>query len=262
MLHLFQILIYQPFFNLLIGLYWILNKIPNFDANMGVAVIIFTIIIRILLLPISLAANKQEKTRKQIEQELHDLSAKYSQDPVSYRKEFKKTFRRNRGIVIAELISLAIQVMVALILWRIFATGLQGADEHLVYPWMPKIFPIPDDKLMFMGFSLWEPHWQLNILQSVLIFIVETLSIYVSPYPITKGEVVRLQLVLPLISFIVFSQLPAGKKLFVIVTLLFSLALIIGRAISLKLQEIRDRIEQKEEMAKSQQEQVLVDVKA
>ncbi len=260
MFHLFQVFIYQPFFNLLVGLYWLLNQIPGADLDMGVAVIVFTILIRILLLPISLAAHRQEKTRKEIESEIKSIEEKYANDPVILRQESKKTFRRNRGVVVAELFSLALQVIVALMLWKVFGSGLRGEDVHLVYSWMPEIFPIPDEKLMFMGYSLWEPHWQLNLIQSLLIFVVETLAVYVSPYPISKGEVVRLQLVLPVISFAIFSQLPGGKKLFVIVTLLFSLAIILIRAISLKLREIQNRIEKKEELAQKQEDQVLVDV--
>lgn len=260
MLHAFQVLVYQPFFNLLVGLYWLLGQIPGIDPDMGIAVIIFTVIIRVLLLPVSLAAHRQEKTRKQIEAEIHALEEKYAQDPVVRKQEFKKTFHRNRSVVVAELISLAIQVIIALMLWRIFGTGLPGEDIHLIYPWMPKV-ELPFN-LVFLGkFDLTHPDWQLNVIQSVLIFVVETLSIYVSPYPIRKGEVVRLQLILPVVSFLIFSQLPAGKKLFVIVTLAFSVVLILGRAIALKLRRIQERIEKREEAMANPQDQVLVEVK-
>ena len=81
---------------------------------------------------------------------------------------------------------------------------------------------------MFLGkYSLNEPHWQLNIIQSGLIFILETLSVLTSPFPTSRAEVIRMQLTLPIISYLIFSQLPAGKKLFVIVTLIFSIVLTI-----------------------------------
>ena len=260
MLHAFQVLVYQPFFNLLVGLYWLLDQIPGVNPDMGIAVIIFTVIIRILLLPVSLAAQKQEKTRKEIETQVKAINEQFAQDPVLRKQEFKKTFHRNRGVVVAELISLAIQVIIALMLWRIFGSGLPGEDIHLIYPWMPKV-ELPFN-LVFLGkFDLSHPDWHLNLLQSVLIFIVETLSIYVSPYPVRKGEVVRLQLILPVVSFLIFSQLPAGKKLFIIVTLMFSILLILGRAIALKLQQIQERIEKKDEAQANPQNHVLVDVK-
>ena len=106
-------------------------------------------------------------------------------------------------------------------LWRIFAKGLPGADLHLLYDFMPDV-PQPYN-LNFLGlYDLTHPNLKLNLLQSVVIFAVEALTLLSSPFPVTRGEVIRLQFVLPLTSFLIFSQLPAGKKLFVITTLLFS----------------------------------------
>lgn len=261
MLHLFQVFIYQPFFNLLVGLYWLLDLIPGVQPDMGVAVIIFTIFIRILLLPVSLTAHRQEKTRKEIEAELEKIEEKFSHDPVRLRQESKTVFRRNRGVVVAELFSLTVQVVIALMLWRIFGSGLPGEDIHLIYPWMPKV-DLPFN-LIFLGrYDLSHPDWHLNIVQSILIFVVESLSIYVSPYPPRQGEVVRLQLVLPIVSFIIFSQLPAGKKLFIIVTLLFSLVLILIRVVIIKIREIQDRLDKKDQRLEQAEEKVVVDVKA
>lgn len=253
--HLFQLFIYQPFFNLLVGIYWLLGlaPIPNYQPSMGEAVIIFTLIIRVLLLPVSLAGRRSEKERRDIADKVKEIEHANIHDPVKVKAEVKKVFRTNRRIVIAEMISLFIQVLVALILWRIFATGLVGEDIHLLYPWMPQVaFPY---NLSFLGHDLTHPDWQLNLLQSVLIFILETLNIYTSPYPVSRGEVVRLQLVLPVVSYIIFSQLPAGKKLFVIVTLSFSIVFSLISAIVKKAHEIQERLAAKD---KAQDEEKVV----
>lgn len=258
MLHLFQVFIYQPFLNLLVFIYWLLDLIPGTVADMGIAVVIFTVIIRILMLPLSLRAIRGEKERRQIAEEIHRVEEQYKHDPIRSRDEVKKTFRTNRSVVISELLSLFIQVMISLMLWRIFGQGLPGADLHLIYPWMPEVdFPF---NLMFLGrYDLSHPDWHLNLVQSILIFILETLSLYVTPFPVTRGEVVRLQLIMPVISFVIFSQLPAGKKLFVITTLSFSIMLTLGRAIVKKAYEIQDRLHKQDNASK--EEKVVVDVK-
>ena len=61
--------------------------------------------------------------------------------------------------------------------------------------------------------------------------------------PVSRGEVVRLQLILPFVAFVIFSQLPAGKKLFVITTLAFSLLMMLALAASKKFSEIREKLE-------------------
>jgi predicted lipid-binding transport protein (Tim44 family) len=81
---------------------------------------------------------------------------------------------------------------------------------------------------------------------------------YTSPYPPSKGEVVRLQLTLPVLSFVIFMGLPAGKKLFVITTLIFSIVLTIVKLIRRKFLEYKDRKVAEELAADSNQEQLVV----
>ena len=57
---LFMNIIYQPFLNVLVFFYWLDGIITRGHPDMGVAVILLTIIIRILLLPMSLAEDKSE----------------------------------------------------------------------------------------------------------------------------------------------------------------------------------------------------------
>jgi membrane protein insertase Oxa1/YidC/SpoIIIJ len=209
-----------------------------------------------LLLPISFSAHRGEKERRAIAEKVKEIEEKYPHDPVMVRQEVKRIFKTNRRIVVAEMISLFIQLTVALILWRIFGTGLVGEDIHLLYPWMPEVaFPY---NLTFLGHDLTHPDWQLNLIQSVLIFVLESLGMYLSPYAVRRGEVVRMQLILPIVSFIIFSQLPAGKKLFMIVTLTFSILIAIFLAIRKKVADIKERIEAKEK--ETQEEKVLVQV--
>lgn len=262
MAHLFQILLYQPFLNLLLGLYWVLNFPPGWKVDMGVAVVVFAIIIRVLLLPVSLAAHRSEKERKDIENKIHDLEVKYKEHPMQLREESKKVLRGNRRILLAELFSLGIQVSIALILWAIFGSGLSGADAHLMYPFMPKIFPIPPEQLSFMGLDLTKPHWQLNVLQSALIFVLEALATYISPYPVKQGDIVRYQIFLPLVSFAVFAFLPGGKKLFVITTLACSILLTLFLAIRKKFYDMNEKWEKQAAAAgQPQEDKVVVEVK-
>ncbi len=235
---LFTKIIYQPFLNILVFFYWLLGLFAQHGAkpDMGIAVILLTIVIRIILLPLNLAEDKSEKDRREMERLIHETEALYRADPIRQRQEVKKLFHRNRGVVIGELVSFFIQVAISLMLWRIFAEGLTGQDLHLIYPFMPHV-DTPFN-LVFLGkFDLTRSNWVLNLIQSIMIFLVETTSILTSPYPPMKGEVVRLQLVLPVVSFLVFMFLPAGKKLFIITTLIISLILLIFKFFRRKIRE-------------------------
>lgn len=246
LMDLFTTVIYQPFFNVLVLFYWILDQVTVGNADMGIAVIFLTILIRILLLPMSLAGDKSEKERREIGRKIKELEVKYSHDPVTFKKEKRKVLHDSKGVLVAEIVSLGIQFAISLMLWRIFATGLGGEDIHLLYPFMPQV-ELPFN-LVFLGrFDLTHTSVALNLMQSLMIFILETLVIYTSPYPPEKGEVVRLQLILPVVSFFAFMFFPAGKKLFIITTLIFSIFLTLYKLIKHRFEAYRIKMEEKEQ---------------
>lgn len=260
MIHLFTVLIYQPFLNILVLFYWMLDQVTGGNPDMGIAVIMLTILIRLLLLPISLMEDKGEKDRRDLVKRNLDLEQLYASDPIALRQEQKKLFRRNRGVVVGELFSLFIQVTISLMLWRIFEKGLTGQDLHLIYPFMPDVHQ--PFNLVFLGkIDLTHTSFWINLLQSIMIFLVETVAIITSPYPPMKGEVVRMQLVLPVLSFIVFLGFPAGKKLFVITTLMISLILLLFKYVKYRFQDYVAKQEEKERLAASGEERVVVETK-
>jgi membrane protein insertase Oxa1/YidC/SpoIIIJ len=260
MIHLFTILIYQPFLNILVLFYWLHGMITGVTPDMGIAVIFLTILIRILLLPISLMEDKGQKERRELVEKNRELEEIYGADPIRLKQETKQLFRRNRGVVVGELFSLFVQVVISLMLWRMFETGLSGEDIHLIYPFMPKV-DLPFN-LVFLGkFDLTHTNFWINLLQSFMIFLVETVAILTSPYPPRKGEVVRMQLILPVLSFIVFLRFPAGKKLFVITTLSISFIILMYKYIRHRFEDhVAKRLEQ-ERLKAEGQEQIVVETK-
>lgn len=212
---------YQPLLNALVFFYWLIGQTPiGFD--MGIAVIMLTILIRIILIPMTITAHRGEKDRREIQLEVANLKRIYSHDPVAQKNAIKKALRTRPSVVISEGVMFAVQVAIALILWRIFARGLSGEDLYMIYQWMPEVSQ--PFNLVFMGrFDLTHPDLILNIVQTLLIVAVEVMATLTSPYPVSQRDAVRVQVVLPIVSFIIFAFLPAGKKLFVISTLAISL---------------------------------------
>lgn len=182
----------------------------------------FTVAIRIILLPLTISGDRTEAERYKLSGEVDELKKRFSADPVARDAHVKNLLRSNRKIVFLSGLNLVIQTIVALMLWRIFAKGLLGADFHFLYDFVPQ--PKETLNLTFMGqYDLTKPNPTLNVLQSILIFIFEIEASLFSLFPITRKEIILAQLTLPIGSYIIFSQLPAGKKLFIITTLIFSI---------------------------------------
>ena len=217
-------IVYQPFFNLLVLIYYFLQRFsPNVD--MGVAVIVFTIIFRIIILPLSISSGRTEKEKFEIMEKLTAIKKLYENDPIKEREESKKTFRSNKRIVISETIDVGIQVLIAIMLIRIFSSGLEGGDFNLLYKGIPQ--PTEPFNLIFMGqYDLSKPSIFINIINSIVIFVAEALNIANSARPATREDKMAL-FAFPVLAFIYLYFMPAGKKLFVITTLLFSIAIML-----------------------------------
>ena len=249
-MNLFVTLIYQPFLNLLVLFYWLLDQIPNVKPDMGVAVILLSIVIRIVLLPVTLASDRSEKERREIAEKSKKIQSEYATDPVRLNEELKKLFRSNPRIVVAEVVDFGISVLITFLLIRIFAEGIKGADLHLLYRWMPNVDQ-PYNLIFWGKYDLGRPNFVLNLVQSLVILVVEIIAEFSSPFhnilpkeakpiptnsisPIrdnyvsaTRSRVRSLQFTLPIVSFLIFMFLPAGKKLFIITTLIFSMMLML-----------------------------------
>lgn len=243
-MHLFETIIYQPFFNILIWFYHLLELIPGVEPDMGVAVIFFTITLRIILLPTTIASTRTKTERKEIQDAVMKAQEKSYSAPEKSKSNIRKIFKANRRVVLSEGVNFIIQLLIFFILYRIFTTGLEGDDLHLIYPFMPKI-DLPFN-LMFLGiFDLSHPSWTLNLIQSFVIFVVEVLSLVNSPFPVSRHEFVRYVVILPVASFLIFMFLPAGKKIFIITTLLFSMAYLLIQILTRVFQRFFDKLDQK-----------------
>jgi len=258
MFSLFTTFVYQPFFNILVFFYWLLDVITQGNPDMGIAVILLTLLIRVLMLPLSLASLHREKDRRDIAEQIKAIEETHADQPAVVTSKRKNILKSNSRVLISEIIGLFVQIVIALMLWRMFNTGLTGEDLNLTYGFMPEV--TTPFNLVFLGdFDLSQYSFRLNLLLTVLLIIVEILSAMISPYTMTRNQMVKVQFVLPVISFLLFwaLQLPAGKKLFIITTLCFSIVLISIRGIQQKFQDYK----LKKELEQTAGEKVVVDVK-
>lgn len=235
-------ILYQPFFNLLIAFYALLERIPNVTPDMGLAVILLTVVFRILMLPLSIASTRSREERHQIEQTVNQIR-KSSLSPEIARQKIRTIFRSNRRILFSEAVNFIIQLAMFFILYRIFTTGLKGKDLNLVYDFMPPV-SLPFN-LQFLGiFDLTHPNWGLNLFQSLTILAVEVINLMDTPYPVQRSDFVRYVIILPTASFLLFMFLPAGKKLFIITTLWFSFLFIAANMLVRWLINLTERADQ------------------
>ncbi len=218
---LFTLYIYQPFFNILVGLYWVVGQLFS-KPDMGIAVILFAVAVRLILLPIDFIGDQSDEEKLRVSLKVKQLKKELAHDPVKQKDEIRKLMRQSPGAIFSEVFTTTIQVVIILILYRIFTTGLEEADMHLLYKFMPAVRqPI---NLMFLGkYDLSHTNSTLNLIQSLIICLGEIVHLYFAPVKPTRKDFVSLVIILPVVSFLIFMFLPSGKKVFLITSLAFGI---------------------------------------
>jgi len=125
----------------LIGLF------PFFDA--GVVIVIFTIIIKIIILPLSIKASKAQIEMKSTEKDLALIKEKYKNDKAEQSKQIIEYYK-TRGInPFAGIFILIIQLPILIGLYQVFIkTGLPTVNSALLYSFVSVPMAV---NMMFFG---------------------------------------------------------------------------------------------------------------
>jgi YidC/Oxa1 family membrane protein insertase len=125
----FHALIYNPLYN---GLVFLVDIVPGHD--MGIAVILLTIVVRIILIPLSRRAVQAQMAMKKIAPEVDKLKAKYKDDRVEQNKAILALYKSadihpfaNFGLVLIQF-----PILIALY-WVFYKSGFPQVDMSLLY---------------------------------------------------------------------------------------------------------------------------------
>lgn len=128
MIEFYNDFIYIPIFNLLVYLY---NIVPGHDI--GIAIIILTIIIKLVLLPLSLKATKSQKALQELQPKMEALKAKYKDNKEEQAKALMELYKAEKINPLSSCFPLLIQFPFLIAVYQVFIHGFKGDSLDLVY---------------------------------------------------------------------------------------------------------------------------------
>lgn len=145
--NLFHAVFYNPIYNALVGL---VALVPG--ANVGIAVILVTILIRLILLPFSLSASRTQRTMKTLEPKIRVLKEKHKGNKEQEALETLALYREAKVNPFASVLTMFVQIPVLLALYWVFRSNPFAAlDTARLYAFTP----VPAHaSLYFLGISL------------------------------------------------------------------------------------------------------------
>jgi len=130
---LFHTYLSQPIYNLLI---YLVGVFPGGDV--GLAVIAVTLVVKIIILPLSLSAVRTQRAMRVVEPELKNIKEKYKDNTEKQAKETFALYRKYRINPFASFFTLLIQLPILLALYWVFrGEALPSVDVASLYSFVP-----------------------------------------------------------------------------------------------------------------------------
>lgn len=137
--------LYKPLYNILV---WLIDVLPH--ADIGFAVIILTIFVKVLLLPLSKKAIKTQLLMKDLEVPLKEIREKYKDNQQELAQKTFELYKTKGVNPFASIFLILIQLPVIIALYFVFAkAGLPLINTNLLYSFVS--FP-EQIQTTFLGF--------------------------------------------------------------------------------------------------------------
>lgn len=238
MIQLYNTFLYEPIFNALIYLYHVL---PGQD--LGVAIIVLTVVIKLLLFWPSLSALKSQKKLQDTQPKIDAIRKQYKDNKEELGKQLMTFYKDNKVNPFSSCLPLIIQLPILIALYNAFFHGLQvDSTTHLLagdqiahlYGWLGTIYTTQSINMTMFGvLDLAAKH---NIILAVLAGLA---AFYQAKTMQAKRVIIKtegskdedtaailnkqMMYMLPIFTVVFGYQFPAGVTLYWLVSTLFSL---------------------------------------
>lgn len=129
----FHTLFYQPLYN---GLILLMDALPWFDA--GIIIVLFTLIVKLALFPLSKKAVVAQIEMKRIEPELKKIKEKYKDNSQEQARLTMALYKEKKINPFSSLVTTLIQLPIIFALYFVFLrSGLPIVNQGLMYSFTP-----------------------------------------------------------------------------------------------------------------------------
>lgn len=129
----FTIIFYQPILNLLV---WLHNVIPGNDF--GWAIIALTIIIKIILWPLSGKSLKSQKALQELQPKVDALKEKFKDNKEELGRAMMELYKKEKVSPFSSCLPLLVQLPFLIAIYQVLRDGLQNGSLNLLYSFMAK----------------------------------------------------------------------------------------------------------------------------
>lgn len=124
-------LLYYPLFNLMVFFY---NIVPGQDI--GIAIILLTLLVRIVLYPINNKSIKSQKRLQEIQPKMKEIQNKYKENKQEQAKKLMELYQKHKVNPLSGCLPLLLQFPILIALYHVFINGFKDESLKILYPFV------------------------------------------------------------------------------------------------------------------------------
>lgn len=144
----FKIILAEPMYNLLVWLYQVLPV-----QDIGIAIIILTIIIKFILWPLTGKSLKGQKSLQAIQPKMEEIKKKYKDDKEKMAQEMMALYKTEKVNPASSCLPLLVQLPILIALYRVLLVGVNNEHTYRLYDFVTDPGVINATSLGFMDLS-------------------------------------------------------------------------------------------------------------
>lgn len=121
---------------------YLLNFLYNLFNNYGIAIIVFTILLRIILIPITVSQQKSMKKNAKVQEKMKEIQKKYKNNPEKLNQETIELYKREKVSPFSGCLSSIIQIILIIsVFWLVSKplTYMKKVDSNKVNEYIEQI---------------------------------------------------------------------------------------------------------------------------
>lgn len=219
---LFQTIFYQPILNLLVFLY-------NTVGDLGLAIILLTLLIKLVLYPLSKKSIRSQKALQDLQPQIDELKVKYKDDKQGMSVALMALYKENKVNPFSSCFPLLIQLPFFIAIFQVFKDGFAQNHLDLLYNFVQN--PETINVISFGFFDLSKKSVVLAVLAGLAQFWQGKMMVSKKPEVKTEGAkdenmlaIMNKQMlyIMPGVTIIIGLSFPAGLTFYWFLTTLFT----------------------------------------
>jgi YidC/Oxa1 family membrane protein insertase len=183
---------------------WLLRVFYGLTGIWGVAIILLTIVVKVVTLPLTFKQMRSMKKMREVQPELEALKKKYADDRVRQAQEMQALFQRAGVNPLAGCLPMLIQLPIWIALYAMLNTAVELYREPFL--WLPDL-------------TQQDPYYILPLAMGALMYF----QMKIQPSGVDNEQAKMMAWMMPIIFTVMMLFLPSGLCVYIFANVLLSL---------------------------------------